>query len=68
MGFPATESGPFGPARFLAGFGENERNVAPLPAVSACWCDLISPDLPRASHGTAASRVCFWSALGLGLS
>ena len=33
MGFPATESGPFGPARFLAGFGENERNVAPLPAV-----------------------------------
>ena len=39
MGFPATESGPFGPARYLTGFGENERNTAPLPAISACWCD-----------------------------
>ena len=33
-GFPATESGPFGPAKYLTGFGENERNTAPLSALS----------------------------------
>ena len=39
-GFPATESGPFGPKRYLTGgYAENERNTAPLVPAASCWCD-----------------------------